>query len=168
MDGTRMEEREVARAVHRAFMERGELSAKAAASVDVPWGRIQKWATGQKQPRAWEVRHLLAALMAQSPEAAVVFLDELLGLRVSGLILAQAPRAESARHALVVEAAEAGAAVGAVQAAVLEAEREGGVSAEESQEIRALTRVAERRLVEVAAVAARNELARMAPEAVPA
>ncbi len=36
----RVEEREVARAVHRALMERGPLCAKAAATDEVPVGRI--------------------------------------------------------------------------------------------------------------------------------
>ena len=156
-----IEEREVGRAVHRAFMEGGPLSAKASATPAVPHGRIQKWASGDKQPRAWELRQLLPELLRADQEAALVFLDDILGLRSAGLILAQAPRAEGAPHDLVLEAAHAGAAVGAVQTAVLEAEEDGVVSIEESQEIRARARVAERELAEVAAVAARCEVAHL-------
>lgn len=155
----RVEEREVARAVHRAFMERGPLCAKAAATDEVPVGRIQKWAAGEKQPRAWELREILPELLRADPDAAVAFLDDVLGLRALGLILARAPRVEGVPCDLVTEAAEAGAAVGQVQALALSAGRDGVVSVEESQEIRAAARRAERELAEVAAVAARSEAA---------
>lgn len=157
----RVEEREVARAVRRAFMEHGPLCAKAAATDEVPVGRIQKWASGEKQPRAWELREVLPELLRADPDAAVAFLDDLLGLRASGLILARAPRVDGAPSDLVVEAAQAGAAVGQVQALALSAGRDGVISIEESQEIRAAARRAERELAEVAAVAARAEAAHL-------
>lgn len=161
MEATRIEEREVTRAVHRAFMEGGPLVAKAVATSDVPHARLQKWASGERQPRAWELRQLVPELLRADPAAAMAFLDDLLGLRSAGLILAEAPRVEGAPVDLVVEAAEAGAAVGAVQAAVLEANRDGVVSIEESQQIRSLVRRGERELAEVAAVVARAEVAHL-------
>ncbi len=157
----RIEEREVARAVRRALMEGGPLCAKVAATDEVPVGRIQKWATGEKQPRAWELRAILPGLLRADPDAAAAFLDDVLGLRAVGLILARAPRVEGAPTDLVTEAAEAGAAVGQVQALALAAGRDGVVSVEESQEIRAAARQAERELAEVSAVAARAEAAHL-------
>lgn len=158
MERVRVEELQVAMAVHRAFM-RGPFSAKETATETVPHRRIQAMAAGEKPVRAWEVRHLLPALVAADPASAMAFIDDLLGLRACGIILAQAPRHDSIASDLVVEAVEAGAAVGAVQAAALSASRDGTVSTEEAQDIRSLVRTAERELAGVAAVVARSEVA---------
>lgn len=155
MKRERPEEREVAAAARRAFA-RGPFSAKEVATPDISADWIGKWGRGT-QPRIWELRQLLPELLRTDPEAALVFLDDVLGLRAAGVIVAMAPRAEGAPNDLVLEAAQAGAAVGAVQEAVLEAGRDGEISATDSQHIRTHVRRAERELAEVAAVAARVE-----------
>ena len=157
MKRDRPDERAVATAAHRAFAH-GPFSAKSFATPDISADWIGKWGRGDKQPRIWELRELLPELLRADPVAAVVFVDEALGLSANGLILAPAPSVDGVPANLLKEAAEAGAAVGAVQAAVLEADRDGQVSAEESQRIRTLARAAGRELVHVSTVAARAEV----------
>ena len=56
----RTEEHEVTAAVRRAFVA-GPLCAKAVEGV--PYERVKKWMSGEKQPRAWELRAILPGLL---------------------------------------------------------------------------------------------------------
>ena len=154
----RTEEHEVTAAVRRAFVA-GPLCAKAVEGV--PYERVKKWMSGEKQPRAWELRAILPGLLRADPEAAAAFLDDVLGLRAAGLILARAPRVDGVPCDLVVEAVKVGIAAGHLQAVAVEADRDGVVSIEEGQQIRAAARTLERRAAGVSAVAARAEVAHL-------
>lgn len=144
-------------AMRRHLNEGGSLHATDLETVFVPAARIRKASDDEtvKDLRVWELREVLRRALVREPAAALDLVADLLGLRDVGLVLARAPRAD-APGAVVIELAEAGAAVGAVQAAGLEALADGRLDPGEAQVVERLARAAERELVQV------TELARAA------
>lgn len=124
------------------------LCAKAAATEDVPEGRIRKsWSEEEtKCLRVWELREMLPGLLAADPAAALDYLADVLGLRSAGVIVARAPRVQGAA-AVAQETDEALLSVAAVKAWQVGA-APGGYAPDEIAEGRTLVRRAERELVE--------------------
>lgn len=110
-------EREAERAVRAAVVRatvRTELSARDLATTTVPARQIERWRTGEKAPRVWELRELLPRAIERDPAGALRFLGEALGLHELGLVISQMPRVRGAGDVLT-EVASTAVKVGRLQ-----------------------------------------------------
>jgi hypothetical protein len=143
-------ERAVLAAYREHLVDAPRLSAKTLACAEASRLTIEKILVGLKSDHRALAR--LGALYEQAQtldrSAAVAFVEGVLRAAGIGVSLVPDAPAESAQ-ALLVEAAEAGAAVGRVQAAALRAAADGVVGPDEAAEIRREVIEARRQLADV-------------------
>lgn len=134
-------------------LKRAPFSAAELASQSVSVHMVEKLRRGDGAFTVGKLRAMARTARRQDRQAALDLISAVLGPEY---VVTLAPQAEHT-DSLILESAQAGAAVGEVQRAVVEAVADGHVSAEEAREIRTAALRAGREVADIAELAGRLE-----------